>query len=129
MVSVALQRHTLIIEPLKGKCALLRISFPPVIVILQAQSDFSIPAGSPLKQQARQALQSPYRCGKIALFARPVYHCNLLKYINNRVAYAPWLNSFEQFLQHGTNATGRGRRAAATMNQTRVKHAGFSRDD
>jgi hypothetical protein len=82
-----------------------------------------------LKQQAQQALQSPNRCGKIALVARPVYHCKLLKCIENRAPSALCLNRFEQFLKRGLNATGRGLRAAASMNRTRFKHAGFSRDD
>ena len=100
-----------------------------ITVILQAQADFTITSDSELKQQARQALQSPKRCGRIALVARPVYHCKLLKYIENRVPSVLWLNRFEQFLKRGLNATGRGRRAAASMNRTRFKHAGFSRDD
>ena len=66
---------------------------------------------------------------EIALVARPVYHCNLLKYIENRVPSALWLNRFGQFLKRGLNATGRGCRAAASMNRTRFEHAGFSRDD
>ena len=88
-----------------------------------------IPSGSQLKHQARQALQSPNRCGKIALVAGPVHHYNLLKYLENRVLSAHWLNRFEQFLKRGLNATGRGCRAAASMNRTRFNHAGFSRDD
>ena len=87
-----------------------------------------IPSGNQLKHQARQALQSPNRCGKIALVTRPVYHFKLLKYIENRVPSALRLNRFEQFLKRGLNATGRGRRAAASMNRTRFKHADFSRD-
>ena len=52
-----------------------------ITVILQAQADFTITSDSELKKQARQALQSPKRCGRIALVASPVYHCKLLKYI------------------------------------------------
>ena len=100
-----------------------------ITVILQAQADFMIPSGSQLKHQARQALQSPNRYGKIALVARPVLHFKLLKYKGNRALSALCLNRFEQFLKRGLNATGRGRRAAASMNRTRFKHAGFSRDD
>ena len=78
-----------------------------ITVILQAQADFMIPSGSQLKHQARQALQSPNRCGRIALVTRPVYHCKLLKYKENRVPSALRLNRFEQFLIRGLNATGR----------------------